>query len=221
MILQGNLVDRKQIEIREIKRLSSEQLHNAAAMLAHAFDKNPLHQAIFKNTATRAKASHAIFTAMLKDGMRFGRVLCAYKPSLVGVLVWYPPGAYPLWPSRHIRLMPHYLRAAAVDFAGVIKFMRVLTALKRLHPKEPHCYCCCLGVAPGFQGQRVAWSLAIHFYREAERTHLPIYGETAQQSHVHLYRRLGGSVIHKDLELFPGAPSICTMLVKRSNRSAD
>jgi ribosomal protein S18 acetylase RimI-like enzyme len=190
-------------------------------MLANAFDTNPLHQAIFKNSATRAKASRAIFTAMLKDGIRFGRVLCAYKPALVGILVWYPPGAYPLSPSRHIRLTPHYLRAAAVDFAGLMKFVRVLTMLKRLHPKEPHCYCCCLGVAPGFQGQRIAWSLAIHLYREAQRMRIPIYGETVQQSHVHWYRRLGGWVIHKSLELFPGAPPICTMCGEAHQSSAD
>ena len=165
----------------------------------------------FRIPRAEFKASRAIFAAMLKDGMRFGRVLCAYKPALVGVLVWYPPRAYPLSPRRHIRLTPHYLRAAAADSSGLIKFMRALTLLKGIHPNESHCYSPCFGVAPGFQGQGVAPRLVIYLCREADRMRLPIYWETPYLSHLHWYRRLGGRVLQEGLELFRGAPPIWTM----------
>jgi len=203
--------DTEQIEIRDVRNLSLEQLREATAMLADAFDTEPLPRAAFSNPAGRAKALRALFTVMLEDGMRFGRVHFAYNPALVGALVWYPPGAYPLPPSRHIRLMTQYLRMAAADILGCIKFLRALAVLNRVRPKQPHCYCCCLAVAFSYQGRRVGPKLVAHFLHEVDRLRLPSYWETQKESSVFWYRRLGGYVLHEGLELFHGGPRTWTV----------
>jgi hypothetical protein len=105
-------------------------------MLAHTFDESPIFHSAFPVPERRSKASRAIFAAVLKDGMRFGRVQIARNPEIVGALIWYLPGCYPPGLVRKVRLLADYARVAAADLGGFIKVTRAEAIVAQLHPPE-------------------------------------------------------------------------------------
>ena len=116
------------------------ELREAATMLACAFDDGPLFRLAFPRAASRSKILQTLFTTVIKDAVRFGRVEVAYNHKIVGMLVWYPPGGYPMSIPRILRHLAQYARIAAVSPVGVLKLFRAQTTLNRLRPKQPHCH---------------------------------------------------------------------------------
>ena len=100
-------------------------------------------------------------------------VACSHK--IVGMLIWYPPGCYPMSKSRILRLLPHYARLVAVSPVGLMKLFRAQTTLNGFRPKEPHCHGYFLD---GRQGERVGTVLAKCLLNEADDKGWPIYLET-------------------------------------------
>ena len=205
------------IQIRLARALSPTQLRQATAMLAHTFDDSPLFRAAFPVPERRTRASRVIFAALLKDGLRFGRVHLAYDPDIVGALIWYPPGCYPMTLARKARLALgsrltlDFARVAATDPFGLLKFSRAQATLDRVHPTQPHFYACFLGVAVGRHGQHVGKDLADCLLAEAQRRQMPVYCETQERGNVEWFRRLGFRILHEGLEAFPGGPLTWTM----------
>ena len=50
------------------------------------------------------------------------------------MLIWYPPGCYPMSKSRILRLLPHYARLVAVSPVGLMKLFRAQTTLNGFRP---------------------------------------------------------------------------------------
>ena len=121
-------------------------------MLAYAFDEHPLFRLAFPKAASRSMFLQTLFATVLKDAIRFGRVDVACSHKIVGMLIWYPPGCYPMSKSRILRLLPHYARLVAVSPVGIMKLFRAQTTLNGFRPKQPHCHGYFLG---GRQGERV------------------------------------------------------------------
>jgi hypothetical protein len=80
-------------------------------MLAYAFDEHPLFRLAFPKAASRSKILQTLFTTVLKDAIRFGRVEVACSHKIVGMLIWYPPGCYPMSKSVCCRIMRALLRS--------------------------------------------------------------------------------------------------------------
>jgi hypothetical protein len=105
-------------------------------MLAYAFDEHPLFRLAFPEAASRSMILQTLFATVLKDAIRFGRVDVACSHKIVGILIWYPPGCYPMSNSRILRLLPHYARLVAVSPVGLMKLFRAQTTLNGFRPKQ-------------------------------------------------------------------------------------
>ena len=138
-IVEGRPIPPK-LELRPLTTLSRADLQEATTMLTYAFDEHPLFQLAFPKVASRSKILQTLFTTVLKDAIRFGRVEVACSHKIVGMLIWYPPGCYPMPNSRILRLLPHYARLVAVSPVGLMKLFRAQTTLNRFRPKQPHCH---------------------------------------------------------------------------------
>lgn len=121
-------------ELRPLTTLSRADLQEATMMLAYAFDEHPLFRLAFPKAASRSKILQTLFTTVLKDAIRFGRVEVACSHKIVGMLIWYPPGCYPMSKSRILRLLPHYARLVAVSPVGLMKLFRAQTTLNGFRP---------------------------------------------------------------------------------------
>ena len=84
------------VTVTAVRTLSVPDISRASAMLAHTFEESPLFRCAFSDPGRRRRASNAIFRAAVKDGLRFGRVFLARNPEIVGALIAYGPGDYPL-----------------------------------------------------------------------------------------------------------------------------
>jgi hypothetical protein len=134
------------------------------------------------------------------------QVACSHK--IVGMLIWYPPGCYPMSKSRILRLLPHYAHLVAVSPLGLMKLFRAQTTLNGFRPKEPHCHGYFLG---GRQGERVGTVLAKCLLNEADDKGWPIYLETQERRSANLYARLGFKMLQDGIETLPDGPLTWTM----------
>src|SRR5262249_42715373 len=83
------------VEIRRVLDLSPAQLQEVTALLARSFDDTTLFQVAFPDPALRNRMLQVLFTTIVKDAMRFGRVELACNHQVVGAVIWYLPGRYP------------------------------------------------------------------------------------------------------------------------------
>jgi hypothetical protein len=197
--------------IEQVRTLTSAEIEQAARMLAHTYDESPLFCSAFPLPERRMKAAHAIFKAVLRDGLRYGRVFVARDTEIVGALIVYLPGSYPMTTLRKLRLLPQYAQVAVADISGLIKIIRAQDTLLSLHPPGPYLYGCFIGVARGRQGDAVGTGIAKQFIKEADTMHLPMYGEAQELHIVKWYERLGGRIVREGVPLYEGGPTTWTL----------
>jgi GNAT superfamily N-acetyltransferase len=183
-------------------------------MLTQAFDESPLFQLAFPRAERRRQILRNLFTAVVKDAVRFGYVECAYNKKITGMLIWYPPGAYPMPLRRVLRFLPHYVRMAAIHPIGVFKLFRAQATLNELRPKQRHCHGYFLG---GLQGGHIGSMLIRRVLKEVDERGWPIYLETQEPRATKLYARFGFKVLRSDVEIVPGGPTWTMWREPRSN----
>ena len=102
-------------------------------------------------------------------------------------------------------------RAARVLATGRnrVTGFRLLDAIDKVHPKEPHWYLLLLGADPLMQGRGIGGQLMRPVLDCCDREGLPAYLETQKESNLAFYERYGFAVERK-LEV-RGAPPVWTM----------
>lgn len=193
--------------IRRVTSMTRAELREATDMLAQTFHDHPYAVSLFPRVLRRLQALRALFVSGLKDALRFGHVDMARDGKIVGVLISYPPGAYPMTPLRMLRLLPDFIRLAAVSPMGAVRLLLTKRRLDPLHPKEPHLYCLCIGVEVGGAGN----TLVKYYLDKADAAELPIYAETQKQSAVRWLRAVGFQVLREGVEMFPAGPPTWTI----------
>jgi len=128
------------VEVRRVTALSPAERDEAVALLVAAFDGSTLFQLAFPDPVRRRKLVDLLFTAALKDALRWGQVEVAYNGRIAGVFIWYPPGLYPYSALRTLRLLPEYLRMLVAAPLGIAKLFRANMTLNRIRPQVPHCH---------------------------------------------------------------------------------
>jgi hypothetical protein len=197
------------LELRAVTAFSGPELEEAAAMLAFAFDDSPLMQLAFPRDSVRATVLRAMFAATLEDAARFGQIEIAYnQKKIVGMLIWYRPGRYPMSMLRMLRMLPVGARMVAASPAGFFKLLRAEMTFNRIRPKEPHCHGYFLG---GRQGDHVGSVLIKRLFDHADALGMPIYLETQAPRTTKLYARLGFKMRENGIESLPGGPPTWTM----------
>jgi len=196
------------VEVRRVTAMCDAEFREAVALLVKAFDGSTLFQLAFPEPATRCRLVDLLFTAALKDALRFGQVELAYNGRIAGVFIWYPPGLYPLSALRTLRLLPEYLRMLWAAPLGIAKLARANMTLNRVRPQVRHCHGYFLGGRPG---EQVGSSLARRVLEIADEVGHPIYLETQEPRAVNLYTRLGFHILENGIETLPGGPLTWTM----------
>ncbi len=204
------------IAIRRVAKLSGAERADAVNMMAEAFHENPLFRWGFPELHIRGAVLRMFFAAALEDAMRFGRLEVAYKDEMVGCLIWYPPGAYPLPPLRILRGLPKYLGMLGSGPAGVFKLFRTQVMLDRLRPAAPHCHAYFLGAR---RCGPIGLALGRNFLREADANAWSVYLETQEPRTIALYSRLGFKTLAAEVVADIGGPKNWTMW--RTPRSAE
>jgi GNAT superfamily N-acetyltransferase len=118
----------------------------------------------------------------------------------LGAAIWRRPGGYPEPPLVGLRMVPRYLRLFPREF---LKASRAMTAIAKVHPKEPHWYLMAVGVVPDAQGQGRGARLLEPVLRRCDADHVPAYLEASTADNARLYERLGFEA-REEVEALPG-----------------
>lgn len=173
-------------------RLPRQDAARGAAMLADAFQEDPVWRALFDGQATLAQRRAAFETPLLYT-CRYGQAW-ASSPALEGVIAWTPGqrarmslsgllGSGALWAG---------LRMGGLLSARVQAVFRPIEADREAHLRgREYLYVVILGVAPQQQGQGIGGRLLRAAIAESERQGLPLYLETETERNVAFYARHG------------------------------
>lgn len=175
-------------------RLGASQVGRAAAVLARAFQDDPIQRYVIPDDARRARLLPRTFPAAVRYCLSYGEVYTT--PDLGGVACWVPPGGSVTDPWGMVRsgkiAAPLRLGPAAVfRFVGVARYMAA--ERERVAP-GPHWYLYAIGVDPSHQGRGVGGALLGPVLARADAGGLPCYLETQVGRNVGFYEGYGFEV---------------------------
>jgi ribosomal protein S18 acetylase RimI-like enzyme len=189
-----------------IDTLRRDQLRDSSAVLARAFDDDPVFRYLYPAPRRRQWSTGSFLQAIVRDGLPFEEVWAAVDDgAVVGTAGWLPEGAYPPSRRRAVRqlvaawqalLTPHTFRDG----------LRYLTETEKLHPKEPHWYLAVIGVEPARQGEGLGGKLLAAVLGRLDATGVPAYLETSTEGNVAWYRHHGFEVQREVRPALAGPP---------------
>lgn len=176
----------------EIVELTPDQIPAAGAVLARALFEDGLARYMYPDEEGRKARIPWHFSAMVRYGVLFGRVLTtAGEPR--GVAVWLPPGETDMTENRIV--------AAGMDASPAVlgeeafgRFMNAMAEIEPLREQDVaprHWYLALVGVDPDCSSQGIGSALLTPILAEADGEGLPCYLDTAEERNVGFYQKHG------------------------------
>ena len=182
-------------------RLRADQVSEAGAVLARAFQADPLQSYAFPDARERAERSPRHFVPLLQFGCLFGEVLTT-PGAVQGAAVWLPPGAGDMT-AEHLHAAGLDELPAAIGVDAAERFDHVLAYVAPLHERDvpgEHWYLMVIGVEPARHGSGIGAALILPILERADAEGVPCYLETAQGRNVSFYQHLGFRVMAEVVE---------------------
>ena len=172
----------------------------AGAVLARAFQEDPIQTAMFPDPSRRAAVLPVIFTALIRAAKASdGHVMTT--SGCAATAVWSPPGteirttavlrAYGFDVVRMVRYTPISSTPATMNLFATMARRR------KAHVPEPHWYLATLGVDPSRHGQGLGSMLVREGLDRADTDGARTYLETETVDNVRFYRSLGFKVVEE------------------------
>jgi GNAT superfamily N-acetyltransferase len=178
---------------------TKEEAGVAAGILGQAFDADPVVSQFIKAGPDRPDRLARYFGIECEITLSgYGEVWL--DDDLQGAAIWRRPGGYPEPPLVGLRMVPRYLRLFPREF---LRASRAMTAVAKVHPKEPHWYLMAVGVVPEAQGQGRGAALLEPVLRRCDEERVPAYLEASTADNARLYERLGFES-RDEVEMLPG-----------------
>ena len=179
----------------------------AAETLAQAFQDDPALAWILPNPDTRRRVLPAFFKVMAEQSHRHGEVLASAGREAVSL--WYPPGEVR---DGWFDSLRDNLRMVGVFKTALPRGLKVAGEMYRRHPRpQPHYYLRYVGVAPDAQGKGWGGAIIRAGIARAAKQGCGVLLETATQSNVAIYSRLGFAV-SEEWQVPDGGPTFWTMI---------
>lgn len=177
-----------------------------ASMLGRAFLDDPVQLYLFPDESTRLKKVERLFGSFLRGHYLKHGATSATK-NHEGVALWAPPGHSIFTPGEIVSQAVPMLRSFGL---GVQRALKVLDAIEKHHPKEPHWYLGVLGTDPIHQGKGIGASVLQPVLERCDHEGIPAYLESSKDRNVPYYERFGFKVT-KEIALPRGGPLVWAM----------
>lgn len=135
-----------------------------------------------------------------------GEVLVADDCS--GAAMWYPPGTYRIGPITQMKLVPKMIKAGG--FRGLIRMVKVIDTLDKIHPKETHYYLHFIGINPEKTGQGLGTAMMVPVLNKCDHEGCGAYLENTHPGNNEFYSKLGFR-IKQEIIIQKGAPPLWAM----------
>jgi GNAT superfamily N-acetyltransferase len=177
------------------------ELEPLAALLARAFEHDPVYRWILPDERRWQRGSPGLFRAILDRFAATGLVLT--DDACAGAALWHPPDP----PARPA--LAFSLRLALQLGRAIGRLARVAEALEQLPPRGPDWYLAVLGTAPERQRSGVATSLLGPILARCDAQGLAACLDTGNRGNVGFYERRGFEVIGE--ATLRGGPTLWAM----------
>lgn len=172
--------------------------------LARAFEDDPIWSFMVRRRRGWERRAARYFARDAKTRLPHGTVFV--NDDCSGAALWAPPDKWRTTPSALALEAP---AAVGLFGAGIVRSLRILNGMEKVHPKTPHHYLAVLGTDPAHQGKGIGSALITHVTDRADEEAMPSYLESSKEANVAFYARHGFEVTDR-LEL-PGAPPMWPM----------
>ena len=176
------------------------------AMLARAFDDDPVATYLFPSARRRPSGLRAFFGIQMRsDLLPHGGVYTT--EGCVGAALWAPPDKPP---QGQLRALLTVLPVVPYVLGQTLRrSLRFLAQVKAIHPHEPHWYLETLGTEPAQQRRGIGSALLQPVLERADADGVRAYLESSKRENIPFYRRHGFEVT-REVRLDDG-PSIWAM----------
>ena len=195
--------ERREVNVRKYAPAERAQL---TAVMARAFDDDPIANWFAAQDAKRARRIHDFMTVGLKIIARHDEIYTT--DGVEGGACWAPPGKWKMGMVQQLGLLPSIVRTATLRRVPAV--MGGLTAVEKKHPHTPHWYLFALGVEPDLQGCGIGTQLMAPVLERCDREGTPAYLESSKERNVPLYERNGFKVT-EEFQVPNGGPPIWLM----------
>jgi len=177
-----------------VDRLDPSRREQAIAAASRAFWPDPLFGWFARDPVQEHRMLPIFLGALVRDALPAGDVWAAtIDDRIVGTAAWYRPGALPRPRGRELRI---YLACARALVNGRNRRtgLRLLDAVEKAHPVEPHWYLALLGVDPSQQRRGLGTLLLEPVLTHCDTAGEPAYLETQKPDNLAYYARFGFEV---------------------------
>jgi len=188
-------------KLEHLVRLQKRDILRAAAVLADAFEPDPVWNAILRDSSRAERM--AAFETPVRYCLRYGEVY-ASSENLEGVAGWVPGALADMTFWRVVRSGAMWagirLGASVLSSANLVREMpsifRQLEEDRKAHMQgKSFIYLQVIGVAPAYQGQGFGGKLLRALIEECEQAGMPLYLETETERNVSMYQHYGFQVV--------------------------
>jgi ribosomal protein S18 acetylase RimI-like enzyme len=190
----------------ETRTARSDEWRTLGAMLAAAFDDDPVWCWICPDPVRRRRHLGGLFAQVIRPRVRRGDVLTT--DSHQGAAVWAPPGEWKSGPRDAARCLLPALRAVGLGPAR--ERLGALPAMERGHPSEPHWYLELLAARADLRGRGVGGALMEPMMERLAEEGLPAYLESSKYENLAFYHRYGFEVT-EEFTIARGCPPMWRM----------
>jgi GNAT superfamily N-acetyltransferase len=193
-----------------VRKATAADVPQLAAMLARAFDDDPVAMYLFPDGRRRRAGLRRFFSIQLRS--TFLRDDECYTTGEVGGdisggALWSSPGRPKAGTRELLRLLP-ILPLLGRRLPTALQF---LGAIEAKHPKDrPHFYLGVLGTDPPWQGKGIGSALLMPVLERCDAEGIPAYLESSKERNVPFYGRHGWEVT-EELDPPGGGPRLWLM----------
>lgn len=176
-------------QVGQLRAATFDDVHRLASTLADAFYDDPIFGWLMPNERTRLERLRRFYIVELSHvGLTRGRTWTSSQLS--GAAISTPPGKWRVPPRA-------MLSQGALLGIHLIRAGRLLPAVERHHPREPHYYFAHVGVAPSAQGKGLGSRLMGPTLERCDEESVPAYLEASSERSAALYERLGFRILRE------------------------
>ncbi|HEY1586492.1 MAG TPA: GNAT family N-acetyltransferase [Polyangia bacterium] len=174
----------------ETRRATKDDLPRVSAVLARAFEVDPLWRwALGRDAVDERRARLARFFAAIAHVVHARDEPTFIAGDVAGAAVWMRPGKWRFSLVDEARMAPAVL--ASFGATGTVRLLKLLGAVERAHLREPHYYLFAIGADPAHQGRGVGAALLAPMLARCDQERLPAYLESSNPANLSFYRRHG------------------------------
>jgi len=177
-----------------VGRLDPSRRSEAIASASRAFWPDPLFGWFARDEVQEHRMLPTFLGALVRDALPHGDVWAAIVDGrIAGTAAWYRPGTLPRSRRREARLYLACARALATG-RNRLTGIRLLDAVEKAHPAEPHWYLALLGVDPSRQRRGLGAALLRPVLEHCDEFGESAYLETQKPDNLAYYARFGFEV---------------------------